>query len=478
MRYFFALISILFLTCENPNDPVVLGCTDNSECSYGGCACNYNQNANVSNETCEYPQENYDCDGNCLLDLDCNSECGGTATEDDCGVCNGDNSTCEDCDGVSGGTAVEDCTGECGGTAVEDCAGECGGSAVEDCAGECGGTAVEDCAGECGGSAAVDDCGDCNGNNTAQDCLGTCYGNAVIDCNGDCNGGAVVDACGVCDGSVSDEWIESDLEWQLIWSDDFDQPEINEDNWNFEVWGPGQFNNEAQAYTSSINNAYIDNGKLVIKALRENLDLNNDQIPDTQYTSARLTTQNKKYHVYETSCGDCPEGKIKIEVRAKLPIGIGTWPAIWMMPNNSEYGGWPNSGEIDIMEHVGKDPNIIHSSVHNATNSGALGGTIQTASQTIADAEQEHTYGLIWSDEKISTFIDNEENIVLEYNNLPDYDSSLWPYDKDFFIILNLAIGGDWGGPNIDNTVFPQSMYIDFVKVYKYVDSRCPSNDD
>ena len=467
MRYLFALISILFLTCENPNDPVVLGCTDNSECSYGGCACNYNQNANVSNDTCEYPQENYDCDGNCLLDLDCNSECGGTATEDDCGICNGDNSTCEDCLGVVGGTAVEDCAGTCGGTAVEDCAGTCGGTAVEDCAGACGGTAVEDACNVCGGD-----------NSSCTDCEGIPNGTAVEDCAGTCGGTAVEDACGLCEGQITNEWAESDLEWELIWSDDFDQPEINEDIWNFEVWGPGQFNNEAQAYTSSDNNAYIDDGKLVIKALRENLDLNNDQIPDTEYTSARLTTQNKKYHVYDTNCGECPGGKIKVEVRANLPIGVGTWPAIWMMPNNSEYGEWPNSGEIDIMEHVGKDPNVIHSSVHNATNSGALENTNQTASQNITDAEQEHTYGLIWSDEKITTFIDTEENIVLEYNNLAEYDSSLWPYDKDFFIILNLAIGGDWGGPTIDNTAFPQSMHIDFVKVYKYIDSRCPSNSE
>ena len=152
-----------------------------------------------------------------------------------------------------------------------------------------------------------------------------------------------------------------------------------------------------------------------------------------------------------------------------MPTGVGTWPAIWMMPNNSEYGSWPNSGEIDIMEHVGYDPNVIHSSVHNATNSGSLGGTNQTSSQLIVDVENNfHTYGLIWSDEEIVTYIDNEQNIVLDYDNPSLSSYEIWPYDKEFFIILNLAIGGTWGGVNgIDDSAFPEHMYVDYVRVYK-----------
>ena len=462
MRYFIVILSILIVTCDNPNEPEVFGCMDQ-------VACNYNYNANiVDNNSCIYN--------------DCTGECGGFAEIDECGICNGDGISVGKCDcednildqcGVCGGdnSLCTDCAGEINGLATEDNCGSCDTDPTNDCnLDECGiyggdNSTCTDCLGVINGDASIDECGICDGDGIpswACDC-----NQNVLDCAGVCNGNSTFDECGVCDNNSNNN-CNCNLNWELVWEDDFNVETINLNDWNFEVWGPGQFNNEKQAYTASTNNAYINDGNLVMKAMREKLDLDNDGVPDPEYTSARLTTQNKRYYVYENDCAECDGGKVKVEVRAKLPTATGTWPAIWMMPNNSEYGGWPNSGEIDIMEHVGTDVNNVHSSVHNATNSGNLNGTDQTANIIINDVENTyHTYGLIWSDEEILTFVDNESNIILDYDNSLEYDYELWPYNKDFFLILNLAIGGDWGGPNIDNDKFPQHMYIDYVKFYK-----------
>ena len=147
-----------------------------------------------------------------------------------------------------------------------------------------------------------------------------------------------------CFGSCDESCDEENINYTLVWYDDFDNSEIDLNKWNFEIgtgnWGWG--NNEAQYYTNSPENAYIDNGILVIQALHENYG-------GMSYTSAGLTTKNK---------GDWIQGKL--EIRASLPTEIGTWPAIWMLPTDWVYGGWPESGEIDIMEHVGYNPNWIH----------------------------------------------------------------------------------------------------------------------
>ena len=468
MKYYLIIIIMLIAVgCDNPNEAYTFGCTDQQ-------ACNYNPNANVSdNSTCEY-SDAYDtccllvqqdecgiCDGNGISDGEC--DCDGNIL-DECGICNGNGISDGECDCQA---STLDCEGVCGGDALEDCLGICNGDAEEDSCGICqgDGTSCNGCDGVANSGLEFDECGVCDGpgiESWACDCLGN-----TLDCQGICGGNAQFDECGICNENPLDDCTNCELQWEEVWTDNFNESINIQDNWNFEVWSPYTVNNELQAYTASTNNAYIENGNLVIKALRENLDLNNDGTPDTEYTSARLTTQNKRFYVYENNCGSCDGGKIKVEVRAKLPTGVGTWPAIWMMPNNSEYGSWPNSGEIDIMEHVGYDSNVIHSSVHNATNSGSLGGTNQTAYQTISNVEENyHTYGLIWSNDEIITFIDNEDNIVLDYNNSEESGYELWPYNKDFFIILNLAIGGTWGGINgIDNDAFPQYMYIDYVKV-------------
>jgi len=253
-----------------------------------------------------------------------------------------------------------------------------------------------------------------------------------------------------CFGSCDESCDEEVINYTLVWDDDFDNSEIDLNKWNFEIgtgdWGWG--NNEAQYYTNDPENAYIEDGNLIIQAVHENYGGMN-------YTSARLTTKNK---------GDWRYGKF--EIRAKLPTGIGTWPAIWMLPTDWVYGGWPESGEIDIMEHVGYNPNWIHGTIHtdayNHMDGTQLGGQIH-----INDASSNfHIYSIVWSDESIKWYVDDIQFYDF-YNDQQD-DFTTWPFNQDFHLILNLAIGGTWGGQQgIDDSAFPAQFKIDYVKIYE-----------
>ena len=253
-----------------------------------------------------------------------------------------------------------------------------------------------------------------------------------------------------CFGSCDESCDEEVINYTLVWDDDFDNSEIDLNKWNFEIgtgdWGWG--NNEAQYYTNDPENAYIEDGNLIIQAVHENYGGMN-------YTSARLTTKNK---------GDWRYGKF--EIRAKLPTGIGTWPAIWMLPTDWVYGGWPESGEIDIMEHVGYNPNWIHGTIHtdayNHMDGTQLGGQIY-----INDASSNfHIYSIVWSDESIKWYVDDIQFYDF-YNDQQD-DFTTWPFNQDFHLILNLAIGGTWGGQQgIDDSAFPAQFKIDYVKIYE-----------
>ena len=253
-----------------------------------------------------------------------------------------------------------------------------------------------------------------------------------------------------CFGSCDESCDEEVINYTLVWDDDFDNSEIDLNKWNFEIgtgdWGWG--NNEAQYYTNDPENAYIEDGNLIIQAVHENYGGMN-------YTSARLTTKNK---------GDWRYGKF--EIRAKLPTGIGTWPAIWMLPTDWVYGGWPESGEIDIMEHVGYNPNWIHGTIHtdayNHMDGTQLGGQIY-----INDASSNfHIYSIVWSDESIKWYVDDIQFYDF-YNDQQD-DFTTWPFNQDFHLILNLAIGGTWGGQQgIDDSDFPAQFKIDYVKIYE-----------
>ncbi len=261
-----------------------------------------------------------------------------------------------------------------------------------------------------------------------------------------------------CFGSCDEYCDEENINYNLVWYDDFDNSEIDLNKWNFEIgtgnWGWG--NNETQYYTNSQENAYIDNGILVIQALHENYG-------GMSYTSARLTTKNK---------GDWMQGKL--EIRASLPTGIGTWPAIWMLPTDWVYGGWPESGEIDIMEHVGHNPNWIHGTIHtdeyNHMDGTQLGGQIH-----IDDVSSNfHTYSIEWTDEYIKWYVDDVQFYSFYNDNQDDF--ATWPFNQNFHLIINLAIGGTWGGQQgIDNSAFPAQFKIDYVKVYEA--SQLSSND-
>ncbi|MCC5842152.1 MAG: glycoside hydrolase family 16 protein [Opitutales bacterium] len=247
--------------------------------------------------------------------------------------------------------------------------------------------------------------------------------------------------------------------WRLVWSDEFEEAGSPDPNkWGYDLgrgesvglWGWG--NNEAQSYTDRPENARVEGGRLIIEARRESMGT-------AEYTSARMVTRQQ---------GDWLYGRI--EVRAKMPVGRGTWPAIWMLPTDWAYGGWPNSGEIDIMEHVGFDLGRIHGTVHTAAFNHML-GTERGGSTWRADlGERFYTYAIEWDADRIRWFVDDEEYFVFE--RLARFGWEQWPFDQRFHLILNIAIGGNWGGQQgIDDSRFPQRMEVDYVRVYQVRDT-------
>ncbi len=242
---------------------------------------------------------------------------------------------------------------------------------------------------------------------------------------------------------------------RLVWSDEFDYTGLPDaTKWSYDIGdacdlpaGCGWGNNELQYYTDRRGkNARVENGHLVLEAHLEDMK-------DSKYTSARLVTKGK---------GDWKYGRI--EIRAKLPTGLGTWPAIWMLSTDWEYGGWPESGEIDIMEHVGFMPDSILATVHtkafNHTNHTQVGDSI-----LIRDSERNfHIYSLDWYPDHMDFYVDDVRYFTFE-NDLKTFAE--WPFDKKFHLILNLAVGGNWGGARgVDDSIWPQRMEVDFVRVY------------
>ncbi len=241
---------------------------------------------------------------------------------------------------------------------------------------------------------------------------------------------------------------------QPLWQDEFDYAGLPDSSrWDYDLgdgcprvcgWG----NNEAQFYTSDLRNARVENGALIIEA-------HHDSLGGKAYTSARLVTKHK---------GDWTYGRI--EVRAKLPKGRGTWPAIWMLSTDWKYGGWPASGEIDIMEHVGFDPGVIHGTIHTESYNHVK-RTQKEGKITVADASEAfHTYAIDWTKNKIDFWVDNNRyhTVVRGENDTPNE----WPFDQRFHLIVNIAVGGNWGGmQGIDESIWPQRMEIDYVRVYQ-----------
>jgi len=242
---------------------------------------------------------------------------------------------------------------------------------------------------------------------------------------------------------TSYEWL---FENTAAWTDEFSTdgaPDANK--WGYDIGGNGWGNNELEYYTNGLNTS-VSGGVLKIIAKKETYS-------GRDYTSSRMVTKNKADWLYG-----------RFEIKAKLPKGRGTWPAIWMLPTDNAYGGWPNSGEIDIMEHVGFDLNNVHFTLHAASFNGANG---KGAAKNISGATDDfHLYRLDWAPYGIRGYFDNEK--VFEYLN-PGAGSVTWPYDKKFHMLLNIAVGGNWGGAQgVDDTIFPATMEIDYVRYYPF----------
>ncbi|MFO7611026.1 MAG: family 16 glycosylhydrolase [Clostridia bacterium] len=247
------------------------------------------------------------------------------------------------------------------------------------------------------------------------------------------------------------EYDEENLTYRLVWSDEFDYEGLpDESKWGYDVGGEGWGNRELQYYTAD-KNAYVKDGFLTITARKEEYSGN-------EYTSARLVTKRKGQWLYG-----------KIEISAKLPSGRGTWPAIWMLPARSVYGGWPRSGEIDIMEHVGFAQGQIHGTIHTDAYNH-MDGTQIGKSITRDDASEVfHKYSIEWLPDKIKFMVDDKLYFIFKPANLINCPSDEeWPFDREFYLIMNIAIGGNWGGAQgVDDSIFPQELTIDYVRVYQ-----------
>jgi len=237
--------------------------------------------------------------------------------------------------------------------------------------------------------------------------------------------------------------------WKLVWSDEFNYNGLPDSSkWSYNTGGSGWVNNELQYYTNSdTDNAAVHNGLLQITARKI-------QMGGRSYTSARLITKDK---------GDWTNGKI--EIRARLPAGRGLWPAIWMLPTDWIYGDWPNSGEIDIMEHVGFKKDSVFFSIHTESFNHAKHTQKTKGMKIISPYDSFRVYAIEWDQQKINFLLDG--SLAFSYANSGKGHKE-WPFDTRFHLLLNIAVGGNWGGQKgVNDTIFPATMLIDYVRVYQ-----------
>jgi len=238
---------------------------------------------------------------------------------------------------------------------------------------------------------------------------------------------------------ISTTNIQARKGYKLVWQDNFSSRQIDTTYWTHEVAAPGWVNNELQRYTNG-ENAVQKDGKLILTARYQN----------GEYTSARMITENKRIFTYGY-----------VEIKAKLPAGKGTWPALWMLGNNIDQVGWPACGELDIMEHVGNNPGVVLTSIHNLSGYGA---TPYTSTINIERPyDKYHIYAMEWTPDYITFFVDGKK--VYHYQPEPK-NAKNWPFDKPAYFIFNVAIGGNLGG-QVDNSIFPTTMTIDWIKFYQ-----------
>ncbi len=255
------------------------------------------------------------------------------------------------------------------------------------------------------------------------------------------------------DESDSELVIDAPPGWKLVWNDEFNGSSIDFDKWEHEVNATGGGNNELQYYTARSKNSRVESGHLVIEAHKETFS---GEGGTREYTSARMRTRGK---------GDWMRGRI--EVRARLPYGQGLWPAIWMLPTDQTYGGWPRSGEIDIMEVIGREPDHVHGTLHfgRASNDKSQnGGSHRAPAGSLRNAF--HSYIVEWSENEFKWYIDE-----LQYARVTSWyapnDAFPAPFDQRFHILMNVAVGGNWPGSPDGSTVFPQRMEVDYVRVFE-----------
>jgi len=243
--------------------------------------------------------------------------------------------------------------------------------------------------------------------------------------------------------------------WSLVWADEFDQADgaaPDPAKWVFDLGGNGWGNNELQTYTDRRQNSRIEAGKLVIEARKESFT-GGDGIA-RGYTSARLKTLGKAAWALG-----------RVEARIKVPQGQGIWPAFWMLGTNFPSAGWPTCGEIDIMEHIGREPATVHGTIHGPGYSGGRGiGGGLTLSNNVPVAADFHLFAIEWEAGRIRWFMDNRLYFTATTASLPS--GAPWVFNAPQFLLLNLAVGGSWPGNPDPTTVFPQRYEVDFVRVY------------
>ena len=247
-----------------------------------------------------------------------------------------------------------------------------------------------------------------------------------------------------------------DARWKLAWSDEFNGPNgsgVDLSKWVFDVGGGGWGNEELEYYTNRPQNSHIEDGKLVIEALHESYT-GADGV-SRNYTSARLKTAGRFSQTYG-----------RFEARIKIPFGQGMWPAFWMLGDDIEKAAWPDCGEIDIMENIGKEPSTVHGSIHGPGFSGDDGIEARyTLPGNRRFADDFHVFAVEWEPNAIRFYVDDELYVTRTRKDLPP--GRKWVFDHPFFLLLNVAVGGDWSGNPDSTTNFPQTMLLDYVRVYK-----------
>ncbi|MEZ0538786.1 glycoside hydrolase family 16 protein [Fibrella arboris] len=238
---------------------------------------------------------------------------------------------------------------------------------------------------------------------------------------------------------------------KLVWSDEFTTDGVPDPaKWGYDVGGNGWGNKELQYYTKDRKeNARVENGHLIIEAHKE-------AFQGRDYTSARLLTKNTATWMYG-----------RFEIKAKLPSGVGTWPAIWMLGKNIATAGWPLSGEIDIMEHVGFDQGVVHGTIHSEAYNHVR-KTEKGKHTSVPTASTEfHVYSIDWTAEQIDFAVDGQVYNSVTKAALGKTEAQ-WPFDQPFYLIMNIAVGGGWGGQKgVDETIWPRRMEVDYVRIYQ-----------